>query len=262
MPNLNLIGLCAAIMTLIAFKVAFHIARPQSVTKRILWCVVLGAFGTPSVLFAAYYLKILPEWAWFYEMRSWRGSEFLVVSLGASAGILASLLPRMALVAILIPTFAISTIPYLKQLIAPLDARQISSRWENKACLQTTSSTCGPASIATILGNFGVETTEKEVALHAFTCNGGTEAWYLARYARNRGLKAHFDFRPGLPADLQLPALVGVRIGHAGHFIPVLTRKDNLVTIADPLFGLETIELKDLNRRYQLTGFHLSVSQE
>lgn len=163
---------------------------------------------------------------------------------------------------VLLFLIATASVPYVKPLLVPLPAEAIHDQWNGGACLQSTPSTCGPASIATILHSLGFPASEREVARSAFTYAGGTEAWYLARHVRSQGLNVRFDFRPGMPEDVRLPAMIGVRLGGFGHFIPVLSRKGDFIIIADPLHGMETISFKDFRKRCQPSGFHLSISKD
>lgn len=259
--NVNLIGWAAVCLGVIAFKFAFTRVKPLEAKWRVGWFLLLGFCGIPAMLFTVHYLHVLPERAWFYELRSWRGSEFLAIPLGAAAGCLGTLFPRKLLGLFLIFSITSTAIPYIKPAFAPLPSGSFHDDWKDKACLQSTPSTCGPASIATILKNLGIETSERDIARHAYTYAGGTEAWYLARHVRSLGLDARFDFRPGMPADLKLPALVGVRLGGFGHFIPIISREGDLLTIADPLRGMETVTLGELEKRSPLTGFHLSIGK-
>src|SRR6201999_348642 len=92
----------------------------------------------PSVLFAIYYLHVLPERAWFYTLRSWSGSEFLVVFLGCAAAAVASLLPRLLLVPPLFALIPLGVVPSLKPLIGPLAASEFHERRRGDICLQST----------------------------------------------------------------------------------------------------------------------------
>jgi len=258
--NVNLIGWAAVCASIIAFQLAFNFTKLRATKWRACWFVIFCICGIPAFLFTVYYSHILPEWAWFYELRSWHGSEFFATPLGAAAGILATLLPRKATGMVLLLTITTVSIPHIKPLLAPLPPGQIVDEWDGDACLQSTPSSCGPASIATILRQLGRPSSERTIAGKSFTYQGGTEAWYLARHVRSLGLDARFDFRTGLPEEIKLPALVGVRLAGFGHFIAVLSRKGDLLTVADPLHGKETISLTELEKRCRLTGFHLSIS--
>jgi len=259
--NLNLIGLAAVLGSLIVFKLVYDRLEKRPVRVRLLAAFVFSIPGAPALLAAVYYLHVLPERSWFYEFRSLPGFECFSLFLGAAAGAFVTLLPRLSLPFALAGLLTVTAVPYLKPILAPLPADALSSKWENDVCLQSTASTCGPASVATILHKFGLNVSEQEVATQAHTYAGGTEAWYLARFVRAKGMKAKFDFRPGMPEDLVFPAMVGIRLGSAGHFIAVLERDGDMLTVADPLSGKEIVTLEKLRKRCELTGFHLSISR-
>ena len=112
--NANPIGLLAVGASIAAFVLCYTNLRARSIRLR-LACLALFALGAiPSVLFAVYYLHVLPEWAWFYTLRSWRGTEFLVVFLGLATGAVASLLPRLLLGLPLFALLALAMVPYVK----------------------------------------------------------------------------------------------------------------------------------------------------
>ena len=135
--------------------------------------------------------------------------SFFAIPLGASAGCLAAMLPRRVVPVILLLSIACSGGSICQTACwFPCPAAAIHDQWDGGACLQSTPSTCGPASIATILRSLGFPASEREVARNAFTYAGGTEAWYLARYVRSQGLNvtlrlSHRHCRE----DLKLPAL-------------------------------------------------------
>jgi hypothetical protein len=208
----------------------------------------------PSLWFAAYYAHVLPEYEWFYELRSWPGTEFLVVFLGCAAGASASLLPRFALAGLLAFLLGCAAVPYVKPVVGPLPDDAFQDQSDGDVCLQSTPSTCGPASVTTILRHFGVSTTERETARAAFTYAGGTEAWYLARYVRTRGLSPRFAFRKTFSPSAGLPAVVGVRVGGLGHFIAVLDVTNDQITFADPLSGKEQLAFSPVPPAIRLHG--------
>ncbi len=257
---MNLLGALAIALSLVAFAITHARLRVLPVKACIVWLAGLALLSVPSLLFAAYYLHVLPEWAWFYSLRSWVGSEFLAVFLGGAAGALAALLPRRWLMLPLFVVMALATVPYIKPLIGPLPDSVFQERTAGDMCLQSTASTCGPASVATILRRLGRSGDERKIAREAFSYEGGTEAWYLARYARARGLSVRFDFRDTFSPEAGLPALVGVRLGGAGHFIAVLEFRGGQITFADPLRGEERLPLAEILRRYQFTGFHMVIT--
>jgi hypothetical protein len=240
--NFNLVGLLGAAASLAAFVFTCRRLRRRSPSVRLAWGLAFAVPAIPAALFAVYYFHVLPEWAWFYTLRSWRGSEFLAVFLGCAAGAAASLLPRMLLGLPLFALLALAVIPYVKPVIWPLEKSTFAAgRWDGEACLQSTPSTCGPASVCTVLKRLGANPSEREAAQASFSYAGGTEAWYLARYVRSQGFAVRFVFKDTFAPEVGLPAVVGVRFGQAGHFIAVLDVTGGEVHFADPLRGEERL---------------------
>jgi hypothetical protein len=256
---MNLLGALALVVALVAFSLTFRVARNRSWKVRSAWLLAMGVLSVPACLMALYYLHVFPEWAWFYTLRSWPGSEFCVVPLGAASALFATLLSRTLLVLPLGGFLGASLVPYLKPLLGPIEEKDFADHWEEGVCRQSTYSTCGPASLATILRSHGVKVTEREIARSAHSYQGGTEAWYLARYARAKGMETRFVFREFFDPEAEFPAIVGVKIGASGHFIAVLDCMDGRVTVADPLYGREILSLDEFHERYRSTGFHLVI---
>ncbi len=261
MINANFIGLAATAFSVGFFALIYAQLRGKSIRIRLVSFFVLAVLAIPSLLFAIYYLHFLPEWVWFYSLRSWAGTEFLVVFLGAAGGAAASLLPRIFLLLPLLATVILSIVPYVKPFLGPLRDTEFSEKWIGDACLQSTPSTCGPASVSTILRQFGYSTSERAVARAAHTYQGGTEAWYLARHVRSKGLVPHFIFQRDFPGKATFPAVVGVRLGTLGHFIAVLEVKDGEVRFADPLSGEERLPIAHFQQRYGFTAFRMSIAK-
>lgn len=257
---MNFLGVTAVGLSLGAFALAHSRLRPRAAKVRCAWFGGLALLAVPSLLFAVYYLRVLPEWAWFYTLRSWPGTELLVVFLGAACGAAASLLPRLLLGVPLFVLLAPAVLPYVKPLLGPIPDDAFQESWQGDVCLQSTPSTCGPASVTTILRHLGAPVSERTVARAAFSYTGGTEAWYLARYVRTRGFVARFDFRSTFSPAAGLPCMVGVRLGGVGHFIAVLEVNGDQVAVADPCEGPKRVSLSAFQRRYDFTGFHLVIS--
>ena len=259
--NPNYLSLVALGLSLLIFVGVEAGLRREPVRIRCLVLIVSALLAIPSFLFAFYYAHLMPEWEWFYELRSIKGSEFLVLFLGAALGAGASLLTRWVYGFLLAALLAVGIVPYLKPFVTPLPETAFEDLWKDNACLQSTSSTCGPASVCTILHYLGHSATEREVARAAHTGATGTEAWYLARYAREKGFKTRFRFCNTFAPQAGLPAVVGVRLGGVGHFIAVLKMEGEEVIFADPLVGEECLSLDDFLERYRFTGFHLCISK-
>jgi hypothetical protein len=258
---MNLIGAIAVAISIFAFSLTYRWLRPRARKVRV---ALLGTFtflSIPSLLFAVYYLHILPEWAWFYTLHSWSGTEFLAIFLGCATGAAASLLPRLLLGVPLFVLMVFAVVPYIKPVMRPIPDDQLQDRWQGEVCLQSTGSTCGPASVCTVLRRLGGDPSERAAARAAFSYAGGTEAWYLARYVRSKGFVPRFYFRETFSPSVGLPAVVGVRLGGVGHFIAVLAVSGDQVTFADPLQGEERLPLSKFLHHYEFTGFHMVITK-
>lgn len=229
---MNVLGVIAVAASLLAFALTYRYLCARPVAFRI---VLLGAFALlaiPALLFAVYYLHILPEQAWFYTLRSRDGTELLVIFAGCAAGAVASLLPRLLLGGPLFALLALGIVPYIKPVMASIPESLFQEHWKDGICFQSTAATCGPASVSTLLRRLGSDSSERDVARASYSYAGGTEVWYLARYVRSRNFVPRFEFRETFSPSVGLPALVGVRLGGAGHFIAVFEVRDDAVAFA------------------------------
>lgn len=220
----------------------------------------------PGVLFASYYLHCFDDWVGFISFRAYPGTEFL----GAGAGFLAGVIDRLIrkhtrASGWAIPTLAFLgvTLPFLKPLLAPLDHSTLVDRWEGEICLQSTASTCGPASAATIVQFLGGRSTESELALAAHTSSSGTEIWYLIRALRPLGYEGTARCAVARLDEVHLPAIAGVRNKNtgAGHFVAIIQHKDNRWLIGDPLAGGAWFLLEEATQTFGFTGFFLEVGR-
>jgi len=257
--NVNSTAVAAAIFTLCAFALTYSRATNISRRARIFWLIGISILSLPGASFAFYYTHLLPETSWYYQFRSITGTEFLVIPLGIVGGLIAASLPRPLLILPLLATTALCVVPFIKPIIGPFANDQLSENWAGDVCLQSTGSTCGPASLATVLNHLGTKLTEAVIVERAHTYRNGTEAWYLARIARAEGYHPKFDFHQAYNPNVPTPCIAGVRLGAIGHFIPILEITDTTVTIADPLRGKETLSRAELLDRYTFTGFYLVI---
>lgn len=259
----NLLGVLAVILSVVVFVIAYRQLRNRPEKVRLAWLAVLVPLSLPALSFAFYYTHRLPEMTWYYTLRSYPGTEFFALFLAAAAGVVATLVgPRLA--SWILPMLLIATgLPHIKPFIGPIPEDRYKERTWKGAYLQSTLSTCGPASLVNILQHLGHEASEREIAHAAFSYMGGTEAWYLARYVRHCGLHPRFVFTETFVPEAGLPAVVGVVLpGGGGHFIAVLDLKDGQVSYVDPISGGYQIPLAEFQQRHAFTGFHLVVRRE
>jgi hypothetical protein len=234
---------------------------------RKVFLVLAAAIAAPGLLYVLYYTKLLGQPSWFFELRSWRYTELAGAGVGLLFGYihhcrhkhpsLRRQLRRGTMPAIFAVVIAV---PFLKPVVRPVDFRQMQDRWEGDVCLQSTPSTCGPASAATILRSLGKDVTEVELARECFTYAGGTEIWYLARSLRKRGCSVEFKTMDLGDAALLLPAVAGVRLREGtGHFIALLRNDGTNFIGNDPLTGKFKATLSELQTDYRFTGSFLLI---
>jgi hypothetical protein len=259
--NLNWLGIISIILALAAFFVTFRTAKKLPTKAKIFVTFVAMIVALPTASFSVYYAHVIPEASWYYELRSIAGSEFLMGFVGIAGGMVATLVPRIMLTLPLLGVVVLSVVPIIKPLIGPIPRASFQDQWDGVVCLQSTPSTCGAASTATILKYFGENVTEAAIATEAHSYSGGTEAWYLARAFRSRGYDAKFSFRAGFTPEDGLPAIVGVMMGSAGHFIAIIEHNGDKYLIGDPLRGREVLSRAELERRYKFTGFHMQIKR-
>jgi len=231
--------------------------------SKVLLPVASIALAAPGLLFVLYYTHLFDGAAWFYSFRVLPLTEFLPGGIGLLAGVLHTwfepetlgqrlLVPGAGLVLVLIP--------FVKPLLDPIDLARLSDRCEGEVCMQTTFSTCGPSSAATLLEAFGQPASERQLASECLTSRGGTEIWYIARALRRRGFRTQVLIRPPDGLLPPSPAIAGVVLqGGAGHFIAIMSQTADEVTIGDPMKGKLVIKKADLRNNYHFTGFFLVV---
>lgn len=257
----NYLGLLAAGLSVAVFHWVYERIHHWSFTRRVGVTAVSFPPAIPALCFGIYYLHWLPEEQWMYELRSWRGSEWLFSLLGVFFAGLASLLPRRLLSLSLLVLSTMAVIPFAKPISGPIANVTFKDKWQDGVCWQSTPSTCGPASVATVLASLGLQASEKEIARAAFSSNTGTEAWYLARFIRSKSFSADFAFArdPLVLPELPMPAVVGVKVGDFGHFIAVLRKDGDNFVVADPMQGREVLPLTKILKRYRPTGFYMTM---
>ena len=237
--------------------------RAASARVRVALLAVALPLAVPGLLYVLYYAHLFDGAVSFYRFRSLPLTELAACGLGFGAGVGAAWLKSRAAAHVVIPAalLLLLLIPFAKPILSPIVvAGRGDAPRPDGVVLQSTFSTCGPASAATLLGALGHPASEQELAREAFTSRGGTENWYLARALRRRGFDVAFQVLPDDGGLLPSPAIAGVILpGGAGHFIAVLASTAEDVTLVDPLSGKHTIRRSDLKQRYRFTGFFMVV---
>jgi len=265
---MNWLGAFTIALGFLGYVLGLYCARKVTVRVTALLAVFVAlVLAVPAIIYDLYYARVLGEPIWLYRIRAVPGSELLASLAGVLAGwvqgrmvshLRLSQLGKRFLVPVVFG-FAIS-LPYLKPWFRPLRPGTLREEWKGEACLQSTPSTCGPAAAATIVRHLGGRLFERELAREAFTCSSGTENWYLARTLHRHGFQT--DFLLSDPSKVPLPAIAGVRLrslGNSGHFIALLARDGDKLVLADPMEGLSTNTLADLEGPYKFTGFFMLI---
>lgn len=222
-----------------------------------------AALALPGLLFVVYYMHFFfDNAAWFYEARALRFSELAAGGAGLFAGVLAAVLLDSKLITrpFLLVLLALGIVgPHLKPFLAPMPASRFQDNWSDGVCRQSTSSSCGAASAATLLQASGIKITEAEIARLCFTYAGGTENWCLARFLRSRGFSVRFIANRNPAYPIPVPSIAGVRLGGIGHFIPVIAETATAYVTGDPLVGREKVPKEQLRQRFDFTGFFMEI---
>jgi Peptidase C39 family len=260
----------AALTVFLAFFLFFagliFANRITSRPVKMLLTLVAVLASAPAGLYILYYAHLFDDATWYYNLRIRPNTELLAGGLGLLAGIifaeskLESLRQRLA---IPIVTLIALLIPFAKSLLDRVDYQKLKTDCPGDVCLQSTPSTCGPSSAATILKMYGDTASERELAEAASTSQGGTEVWYLARALQRRGYATQVIIQSPENPFPSPPAIAGVILpGGAGHFIAVLAKNNGKFTLADPLRGKSQIPDSELSKAYHFTGFFLTVHRK
>lgn len=212
----------------------------------------------PCAMAIFYYTHLLDHAVWYFNLRTAPWIELTFSGVGFLGGTVHrwnDTETRMRRLAVPVVFGLIVLVPFLKPILHPLDLAALQDKCVGNVCLQSSGSTCGPASAATLLRGIGMSATERDLAVESYTYPGGTEAWYLARAIRRRGADAEFVFTD---STLPSPSIAGVHMG-GGHFIAIESATPEAVTYVDPLKGESTVTPAELHARYRFTGFFLQV---
>jgi hypothetical protein len=260
--NLNPAAVPAILLTIPLFWVGMTLQRrTQSGVLRSLFLVIGIVIAAPGFLLVTYYTHLFDNAGWFYTFRTLRFSEISLCGLGWIAGFLYSWLdPETMGGKVLGPAalLALVSVPFIKPVLDPIDLDRLQDRCPGGVCLQTTYSTCGPASSASLLEAFGQDASEQQLARESFTSKGGTEIWYLARAFQRRGFRADFVVQSPDHVSPPNPSIAGVVLrGGQGHFIALVSENAGQITFVDPLKGKFVVTPDELRARYHFSGLFL-----
>lgn len=102
--------------------------------------------------------------------------------------------------------------------------------------LQSTGSTCVPASAANVARLFGIDKTEREMVQVLGTTESGTTVAQLVCGMRQLGFECTLN-NSGVTADLHPPAILFVELGSLPHAVAYVGQRDGKSEIWDPVRG-------------------------
>jgi len=264
MIRINPMMIATMLLALCLFSLGFWFGRRTKSLKSKVLVYLLGlVFAFPGLLYAFYCTHLFEPTPWFIALRIAPYSELLAAGMGFLAGVVQALLKpekraaKLALPAILL---AAISVPFLKSFLDPVDLRQLKASCKGESCLQSTPSTCGPSSAASLLINYGFPASELELARDSFTSNSGTEIWNLARALQKRGFLTRIEIQKSDAISPPGSSIAGVLLpGRTGHFVAILESRGDNFLVMDPLKGLLATSRWGLGQSYKFTGFFLLV---
>lgn len=262
--HLNPAALPTILLAGILYRLGLFIEKKVSSKRWLLLAAVVLAL--PAFACALYYTHLFDGAAWFYRFRAAPYTEMAIGGCGLLAGILNSWFnPETFGEKLIAPTvlLVLLLIPFVKPLFDPIDLDRLRDTCDTDVCMQSTFSTCGPSSAATLLKAFGQVASEKQLAKESLTSRGGTEVWYIARAFERRGFHTRVLIQSPGQLSPPSPAIAGVILpGGAGHFIAIMSATVDEITIGDPMKGKLVVKRIDLTRYYRFTGFFLVVQKK
>lgn len=264
-------GIFVAItLGIILFIIGQRLSRTMNrkILKTVLYSVAI-LFCIPNFLFVAYYLHILNEPLWYVKFRSISNIEVLSSFIGFFFGFITfrdksfwKIKLEVLNKYIFIICMFLILIPYIKPILRPVRWNaEFLNRWENGVCLQSTSSTCGLAALATVFNYYGILKNEEEIARASFSSSSGTENWYLIRYAKKNGLEIDVLNKNNL-VDVPVPSIIGTFVnGGIGHFITILGKEGERFVVGDPLKGRLLLTESEFNKYYTFSKFVLDIEK-
>lgn len=262
-----LVGL--SVLAVIAYALTFHYSPLLKKPLPIAAWLVSSLSMFLWLFFDLSFFNIINE-TWLIRIRALWGIEFSVIFLGIFCALLQQRtikrkLPRdpfsrhnglvLALL-LIVPS-------YIQPIILPYEHNFVD-QWKGGVCMQSNGYTCGPATVATMLKHYGIDTTEEEVSKHVFLSQNGSVAWFLARHLRRHGLKVKIVPTASRPVDPPVPCIACARLEDKkgiNHVIVLFDKTDTTFVIGDPLGGRFEWTKEKTYDNYYFTGSLLLVTQ-
>ncbi len=213
-------------------------------------------------------LAFVPPFSWLAAGRM----RFVILAFSATMGLTTPLsrLPRKCekftigfLTAVVV--FWFSVLPFLVPALIKEELRNLKTVVNpNGICLQSTGYTCGPAAAVTALRKLGVSAEEGEIAVLSHSSPvAGTLPTCLSTALQRRygseGLTCQYRFfdsinqlrNEGITLAVVKDGLIN------SHCVAVLGVTDNMVTLADPVWGRMLMSHEEFKKVWQFSGIVL-----
>lgn len=234
-------------------------------------CGLLLSFILISMMVVARFnnsLLFIPPFSWVTAGRT----RFVILAFAVTTGLTTPLsrLPRKCekftigfLMTVVV--FWFSVLPFLVPALIKEELRNLKTVVNpNGVCLQSTGYTCGPAAAVTALTKLGVTADEGEIAVLSHTSPvAGTLPTCLSsalqkRYG-NEGLKCQYrnfnSINQLRNAGITLAVVKDGLIN--SHCVTVLGVTDDMVTVADPVWGRTLMSYKEFEKVWRFSGIVL-----
>lgn len=255
----------ALILGALLFMAGLRLSGDQVRPLRVLIWSIAILFTLPALAFSAYYLHLIKDTPAYVTFRSLNGIEVMAGGIGLMAGLLTRSLklPRRLKWLPVFLSAALLMAPFIKPILLPVIFQgQFRDRWSEGVCLQSGGSTCGPASLNTLLALNGEKVIERITARKSYSSLTGTEIWYLIRLAHHCGFLVVWGDTATL-AEVPTPAMIGTTMTNsgAGHFITLLRYSPDRLEIGDPLVGRIRLTPAQFVQRYRFTGRWMTIAR-
>lgn len=137
---------------------------------------------------------------------------------------------------------------------------KLHDEWANNVCIQTSSVTCAPASVATVLKYFNIDRTESEIAHSVNTTIFGTNIWDTIKYLRDNHLNVECTYNKDIN-NIHLPAIIDVYIYNIKHAIVIFEKERDIFLIGDPLKGMEKLSYDEFYNIYKFDGLAIQINK-
>jgi len=224
-----------------------------------------------ALLLAATYIStqtLIPIFAWISGGRA----RFIILCLAVTVGSMTLIgrLPRkLEKVIVLLLMLAVvtwsSVLPFLVPALIHNKLASLKTNFDsNNICFQSTDYTCAPAAAVTALTKLGFAAQEGQIAMLSHTSPiAGTLPWCLYKALQNEygpaGLECKLRYFDSV-SELRNGGVTLAVVRDAfllDHCVAVLDVTDNLVTIADPVWGRKSMSHKQFEKVWRFYGIVL-----